>query len=147
MLEEFGVIMIGAIVDAIDKVEDRRRFDVAMKKIGLEIARFGIVYTMEEALAVVVDVGFSCIIRLFFIMGGSGGGIVYNREEFEEICVRGLDFFLIKELLIDESLIGWKEYEMEVVRDKNDNCIIVCFIENFDAMGIYIGDFIIVALV
>ncbi len=145
VLEEFGVTMIGATADAIDKAEDRRRFDVAMKKIGLETARSGIAHTMEEALAVAADVGFPCIIRSSFTMGGSGGGIAYNREEFEEICARGLDLSPTKELLIDESLIGWKEYEMEVVRDKNDNCIIVCSIENFDAMGIHTGDSITVA--
>ena len=145
VLEEFGVTMIGATADAIDKAEDRRRFDVAMKKIGLETARSGIAHTMEEALAVAADVGFPCIIRPSFTMGGSGGGIAYNREEFEEICARGLDLSPTKELLIDESLIGWKEYEMEVVRDKNDNCIIVCSIENFDAMGIHTGDSITVA--
>lgn len=144
MLEEFGVTMIGATADAIDKAEDRRRFDVAMKKIGLETARSGIAHSMEEALAVAAEVGFPCIIRPSFTMGGSGGGIAYNREEFEEICARGW-ISPTKELLIDESLIGWKEYEMEVVRDKNDNCIIVCSIENFDAMGIHTGDSITVA--
>lgn len=118
VLEEFGVTMIGATADAIDKAEDRRRFDVAMKKIGLETARSGIAHSMEEALAVAAEVGFPCIIRPSFTMGGSGGGIAYNREEFEEICARGLDLSPTKELLIDESLIGWKEYEMEVVRDK-----------------------------
>lgn len=100
---------------------------------------------MEEAYAVADDVGFPCIIRPSFTMGGTGGGIAYNREEFEEICTRGLDLSPTNELLIDESLIGWKEYEMEVVRDKNDNCIIVCSIENFDAMGIHTGDSITVA--
>src|SRR5476651_2903179 len=145
VLAEFGVTMIGATADAIDKAEDRRRFDVAMKKIGLDTARSGIAHNMEEALAVAADVGFPCIIRPSFTMGGTGGGIAYNREEFEEICERGLDLSPTKELLIDESLIGWKEYEMEVVRDKNDNCIIVCSIENFDAMGIHTGDSITVA--
>ncbi|SQB26108.1 carbamoyl phosphate synthase large subunit [Citrobacter koseri] len=145
MLAEFGVTMIGATADAIDKAEDRRRFDVAMKKIGLDTARSGIAHTMEEALAVAADVGYPCIIRPSFTMGGTGGGIAYNREEFEEICARGLDLSPTNELLIDESLIGWKEYEMEVVRDKNDNCIIVCSIENFDAMGIHTGDSITVA--
>ena len=145
VLAEFGVTMIGATADAIDKAEDRRRFDVAMKKIGLDTARSGIAHTMEEALAVAADVGFPCIIRPSFTMGGTGGGIAYNREEFEEICERGLDLSPTNELLIDESLIGWKEYEMEVVRDKNDNCIIVCSIENFDAMGIHTGDSITVA--
>ena len=145
VLEEFGVTMIGATADAIDKAEDRRRFDVAMKKIGLETARSGIAHTMEEALAVAADVGFPCIIRPSFTMGGSGGGIAYNREEFEEICARGLDLSPTKELLIDESLIGWKEYEMEVMRDRAGNGIIVCSIENLDPMGVHTGDSITVA--
>ncbi|HID8505522.1 TPA: carbamoyl-phosphate synthase large subunit [Proteus mirabilis] len=145
VLAEFGVTMIGATADAIDKAEDRQRFDKAMKKIGLDTARSGIAHTMDEAFAVAEQVGFPCIIRPSFTMGGTGGGIAYNREEFEEICTRGLDLSPTNELLIDESLIGWKEYEMEVVRDKNDNCIIVCSIENFDAMGIHTGDSITVA--
>lgn len=145
VLAEFGVTMIGATADAIDKAEDRQRFDKAMKKIGLDTARSGIAHNLDEAFAVVQQVGFPCIIRPSFTMGGTGGGIAYNREEFEEICTRGLDLSPTNELLIDESLIGWKEYEMEVVRDKNDNCIIVCSIENFDAMGIHTGDSITVA--
>lgn len=145
VLTEFNVSLIGATADAIDKAEDRRRFDQAMKKIGLDTARSGIAHTMEEALQVAEQVGFPCIIRPSFTMGGSGGGIAWNREEFEEICERGLDLSPTNELLIDESLIGWKEYEMEVVRDKNDNCIIVCSIENLDPMGIHTGDSITVA--
>ncbi len=145
VLAEFGVSMIGATAEAIDKAEDRQRFDKAMKNIGLETARSGIAHNMAEALKVAEEVGFPCIIRPSFTMGGTGGGIAYNREEFEEICERGLDLSPTRELLIDESLIGWKEYEMEVVRDKNDNCIIVCSIENFDAMGIHTGDSITVA--
>ncbi|SDI96504.1 carbamoyl-phosphate synthase large subunit [Ferrimonas sediminum] len=145
VLEEFGVQMIGATADAIDKAEDRARFDVAMKSIGLETPRSGIAHSMEEANAVQEQVGFPCIIRPSFTMGGSGGGIAYNREEFEEICTNGLDLSPTNELLIDESLIGWKEYEMEVVRDRADNCIIVCSIENFDPMGIHTGDSITVA--
>ncbi|SUC21101.1 carbamoyl phosphate synthase large subunit [Proteus mirabilis] len=145
MLTEFGVTMIGATADAIDKAEDRQRFDKAMKKLVWITARSGIAHTMDEAFAVAEQVGFPCIIRPSFTMGGTGGGIAYNREEFEEICTRGLDLSPTNELLIDESLIGWKEYEMEVVRDKNDNCIIVCSIENFDAMGIHTGDSITVA--
>ncbi|HIE5767048.1 TPA: carbamoyl-phosphate synthase large subunit [Proteus mirabilis] len=145
VLAEFGVTMIGATADAIDKAEDRQRFDKAMKKIGLDTARSGIAHNIDEAFAVAEQVGFPCIIRPSFTMGGTGGGIAYNREEFEEICTRGLDLSPTNELLIDESLIGWKEYEMEVVRDKNDNCIIVCSIENFDAMGIHTGDSITVA--
>lgn len=145
VLKEFAVTMIGATADAIDKAEDRQRFDKAMKKIGLETARSGIAHSLEEALDVVAKVGFPCIIRPSFTMGGSGGGIAYNREEFEDICLTGLDLSPTNELLIDESLIGWKEYEMEVVRDKNDNCIIICSIENVDAMGIHTGDSITVA--
>nr|WP_086940615.1 carbamoyl-phosphate synthase large subunit [Thaumasiovibrio occultus] len=145
VLEEFGVEMIGATADAIDKAEDRSRFDKAMKSIGLACPRADTAKTMEEAHKVLEMVGFPCIIRPSFTMGGTGGGIAYNIEEFEEICRRGLDLSPTNELLIDESLIGWKEYEMEVVRDKADNCIIVCAIENFDPMGIHTGDSITVA--
>jgi len=145
VLAEFGVEMIGATADAIDKAEDRHRFDEAMRGIGLECPRAGIAHSMDEAYKVLDEVGFPCIIRPSFTMGGTGGGIAYNKEEFEEICERGLDLSPTNELLIDESLIGWKEYEMEVVRDKNDNCIIVCSIENFDAMGVHTGDSITVA--
>ncbi|TGD70974.1 carbamoyl-phosphate synthase large subunit [Mangrovimicrobium sediminis] len=145
VLEKFGVEMIGATAEAIDKAEDRELFDQAMKRIGLETPRASTAHSMEEAFQVLDSLGFPCIIRPSFTMGGSGGGIAYNRDEFEEICTRGLDLSPTKELLIDESLIGWKEYEMEVVRDKNDNCIIVCSIENFDAMGVHTGDSITVA--
>jgi len=145
VLEKYNVDMIGATADAIDKAEDRERFDKAMKAIGLETPRSGIAHSMEEALQVQGGLGFPCIIRPSFTMGGSGGGIAYNNEEFVEICERGLDLSPTSELLIDESLIGWKEYEMEVVRDKNDNCIIICSIENFDAMGVHTGDSITVA--
>ncbi|HLS99530.1 MAG TPA: carbamoyl-phosphate synthase large subunit [Porticoccaceae bacterium] len=145
VLDKFGVQMIGADADAIDKAEDRERFDKAMKAIGLETPKAMIVHSLEEALQVPDQFGYPCIIRPSFTMGGSGGGIAYNREEFEEICKRGLDLSPTNELLIDESLIGWKEFEMEVVRDRNDNCIIVCSIENFDPMGIHTGDSITVA--
>jgi carbamoyl-phosphate synthase large subunit len=145
VLEKFGVEMIGATKEAIDKAEDREKFDRAMRAIGLATPRAGIAHSMDEAHAVLDDIGFPCIIRPSFTMGGSGGGIAYNRDEFEEICGRGLELSPTNELLIDESLIGWKEYEMEVVRDKNDNCIIVCAIENFDAMGVHTGDSITVA--
>ena len=145
ILEKYQVEMIGADADTIDKAEDRDRFDQAMKNIGLECPRAEIAHTMEQAFDVLGRIGFPAIIRPSFTMGGSGGGIAYNREEFEEICTRGLDLSPTSELLIDESLIGWKEYEMEVVRDKNDNCIIVCAIENFDAMGVHTGDSITVA--
>ncbi|MCL4104355.1 UNVERIFIED_CONTAM: hypothetical protein GTU68_047317 [Idotea baltica] len=145
VLEAHGVEMIGATKEAIDMAEDRQLFDKAMKRIGLATPRSAIAHSLEEANQVVAQLGFPCIIRPSFTMGGSGGGIAYNREEFEEICLRGLDLSPTSELLIDESLIGWKEYEMEVVRDKNDNCIIVCAIENFDAMGVHTGDSITVA--
>src|SRR5690554_6948679 len=145
VLEKYNVEMIGVKADAIDKAEDRERFVEAMNNIGLESPRASIAHSMEEAREVQKALGFPCIIRPSFTMGGSGGGIAYNREEFEEICTRGLDLSPTKELLIDESLIGWKEYEMEVVRDRNDNCIIVCSIENFDAMGVHTGDSITVA--
>jgi len=145
VLEEFGVELIGASQDAIDKAEDRERFDHAMKRIGLECPRSAIAHSMEEALQVQGQLGFPCIIRPSFTLGGSGGGIAYNQEEFEEICERGLDLSPTNELLIDESLLGWKEFEMEVVRDKRDNCIIICAIENFDPMGVHTGDSITVA--
>jgi carbamoyl-phosphate synthase large subunit len=145
VLEAEGVELIGATKEAIDKAEDRELFDQAMKRIGLETPRAAFAHSMEEAFQVLDSIGFPCIIRPSFTMGGSGGGIAYNREEFEEICLRGLDLSPTSELLIDESLIGWKEYEMEVVRDRNDNCIIVCAIENFDAMGVHTGDSITVA--
>jgi carbamoyl-phosphate synthase large subunit len=145
VLERFGVELIGASQDAIDKAEDRERFGHAMRAIGLETPRAAIAHSMEEALQVQAQLGFPCIIRPSFTLGGSGGGIAYNLEEFEEICKRGLDLSPTHELLIDESLLGWKEFEMEVVRDRNDNCIIVCSIENLDPMGIHTGDSITVA--
>lgn len=145
VLAKYGVEMIGATADAIDKAEDRQRFDDAMKSIGLETPRAETAHSMEESYDVLSRIGFPCIIRPSFTMGGTGGGIAYNKEEFDEICRRGLDLSPTKELLIDESLIGWKEYEMEVVRDKADNCIIVCTIENLDPMGIHTGDSITVA--
>ena len=145
VLDQFGVEMIGADQNAIKKAEDRSLFAVAMEKIGLETARALIVHTLDEALTVPDLFGYPCIIRPSFTMGGSGGGIAYNREEFVEICQRGLELSPTNELLIDESLLGWKEFEMEVVRDKNDNCIIVCSIENLDPMGVHTGDSITVA--
>lgn len=145
ILAKYNVEMIGANADTIDKAENRERFDAAMKKIGLECPRAGIAHSLEEAWEVQKMVGFPCIIRPSFTMGGTGGGIAYNPEEFNEICTKGLESSPTHELLIDESLIGWKEYEMEVVRDKNDNCIIVCSIENLDPMGIHTGDSITVA--
>ena len=145
VLAKYNCELIGATADAIDKAEDRNRFDKAMKSIGLECPRAEIAHTLAEAQDVITRIGFPCIIRPSFTMGGSGGGIAYNIDEFNEICTRGLDLSPTSELLIDESLIGWKEYEMEVVRDKADNCIIVCTIENFDPMGVHTGDSITVA--
>jgi carbamoyl-phosphate synthase large subunit len=145
VLEKHNVEMIGASRDAIDKAEDREKFKQAMTKIGLSSARSAIAHSMEEALQVQQVMGFPTIIRPSFTMGGSGGGIAYNREEFLEICERGLEASPTRELLIEESLLGWKEYEMEVVRDRNDNCIIICSIENLDPMGVHTGDSITVA--
>jgi len=145
VLEKYGVELIGANEEAINKAEDRDLFDKAMKRIGLETAKSKIVHNLEEAAKVPEEFGFPVIIRPSYTMGGSGGGIAYNQQEFEEICLRGLDLSPTNELLIDESLLGWKEYEMEVVRDCKDNCIIICSIENFDPMGVHTGDSITVA--
>ncbi|MEY2655861.1 MAG: carbamoyl-phosphate synthase large subunit, partial [Pseudomonadota bacterium] len=152
VLAKYGVEMIGANEHAIEKAEDRLKFKDAMTKIGLGSAKSGIAHSMEDAWAVQKAIqadiggsGFPMVIRPSFTLGGTGGGIAYNPEEFEEICKRGLDLSPTNELLIEESLIGWKEYEMEVVRDKADNCIIVCSIENLDPMGIHTGDSITVA--
>ncbi|MBU6195059.1 MAG: carbamoyl-phosphate synthase large subunit, partial [Burkholderiales bacterium] len=152
VLAKHGVEMIGANEHAIEKAEDRLKFKDAMTKIGLDSAKSGIAHSLEDAWAVQKRIqaeiggnGFPMVIRPSFTLGGTGGGIAYNPEEFEEICKRGLDLSPTKELLIEESLIGWKEYEMEVVRDKADNCIIVCSIENLDPMGIHTGDSITVA--
>ncbi|MFT7470916.1 MAG: carbamoyl-phosphate synthase large subunit [Kiritimatiellia bacterium] len=145
ILEKYNVELIGANCEAIDKAEDRELFDQAMQKIGLETPQHGIARNLEQAHEALEKVGFPCIIRPSFTMGGTGGGIAYNKEEFDEICLRGMELSPTNELLIDESLIGWKEYELEVVRDTNDNCIIVCSIENFDAMGVHTGDSITVA--
>ena len=145
VLDKYNVELIGANCEAIDKAEDRELFDQAMQKIGLETPQHGIAHNLEQAHEALEKVGFPCIIRPSFTMGGTGGGIAYNKEEFDEICLRGMELSPTNELLIDESLIGWKEYELEVVRDTNDNCIIVCSIENFDAMGVHTGDSITVA--
>ncbi|AUB83402.1 carbamoyl-phosphate synthase large subunit [Candidatus Thiodictyon syntrophicum] len=145
VLERFGVELIGASREAIDKAEDRDLFRKAMRKIGLDMPRSAIAHSLEEAIQVQASIGYPSIIRPSFTMGGSGGGIAYNEEEFEEICRRGLDLSPTHELLIEESALGWKEYEMEVVRDHADNCIIVCSIENFDPMGVHTGDSITVA--
>ena len=145
VLERFGVELIGASREAIDKAEDRDRFRQAMRRIGLDMPRSAVAHSLEEAIQVQASIGFPTIIRPSFTMGGSGGGIAYNQEEFEEICRRGLALSPTSELLIEESVIGWKEFEMEVVRDHKDNCIIVCSIENLDAMGVHTGDSITVA--
>ncbi|MFM7227310.1 MAG: carbamoyl-phosphate synthase large subunit [Betaproteobacteria bacterium] len=145
VLDKYNVELIGATPEAIDKAEDRQKFKEAMTKIGLGSARSGIAHSMDEAWAVQKEVGFPTIIRPSFTMGGTGGGIAYNAEEFETICKRGLEASPTNELLIEESLLGWKEFEMEVVRDRNDNCIIVCSIENLDPMGVHTGDSITVA--
>jgi carbamoyl-phosphate synthase large subunit len=145
VLTKYGCELIGATPEAIDKAEDRSKFKDAMTKIGLGSASSGIAHDMTEAWAVQRQVGFPTIIRPSFTMGGSGGGIAYNSEEFEAICKRGLEASPTNELLIEESLLGWKEFEMEVVRDRNDNCIIVCSIENLDPMGVHTGDSITVA--
>ena len=144
-LEKYGVQMIGADADAIDKAENRQRFREAMDAIGLESARSGVANTVDEAYAVLERTGLPAIIRPSFTLGGTGGGIAYNRNEFERIVREGLDASPTTEVLIEESLLGWKEYEMEVVRDRKDNCIIICAIENVDPMGVHTGDSITVA--
>ncbi|OGS75526.1 MAG: carbamoyl phosphate synthase large subunit [Gallionellales bacterium GWA2_55_18] len=145
VLEKYNVEMIGASREAIDMAEDREKFKQAMTRIGLASARSAIAHSMEEALQVQQVMGFPTVIRPSFTMGGSGGGIAYNREEFMAICERGLEASPTRELLIEESLLGWKEFEMEVVRDRADNCIIICSIENLDPMGVHTGDSITVA--
>ncbi|MGC6327756.1 carbamoyl-phosphate synthase large subunit [Pasteurella multocida] len=145
VLKKYNVELIGAKEDAIDKAEDRGRFKEAMEKIGLSTPKSFVCHTLEEAWAAQAEVGFPTLIRPSFTMGGSGGGIAYNKDEFYAICERGFDASPTHELLIEQSVLGWKEYEMEVVRDKADNCIIVCSIENFDPMGVHTGDSITVA--
>jgi carbamoyl-phosphate synthase large subunit len=145
VLEKYAVEMIGASSEAIDKAEDREKFKQAMASIGLGCPRSTLAHSMEEALRIQPDIGFPVVVRPSFTLGGSGGGIAYNREEFVAICERGLEASPTHELLIEESVIGWKEFEMEVVRDRKDNCIIVCSIENLDPMGVHTGDSITVA--
>src|SRR6266852_6310331 len=144
-LEKFGVELIGATAEAIDKAEDRELFREAMKKIGLETPRSHQIKTLAQALTALDDIGLPAIIRPSFTLGGTGGGIAYNKAEFVEIVERGIDASPTGEVLIEESVLGWKEFEMEVVRDKKDNCIIVCSIENLDPMGVHTGDSITVA--
>ena len=145
VLEKFGVEMIGASKEAIDKAEDREKFRTAMQKIGLAMAKSEIVHNKEEARAAMEIIGFPAIIRPSFTLGGTGGGIAYNRDEFMEICDQGVEASPTNEVQIDQSALGWKEYEMEVVRDKKDNCIIICSIENLDPMGVHTGDSITIA--
>lgn len=145
VLQQFGVEMIGVHEEAIDKAEDRERFRQLMHKIGLETPKSDVAHTVEQALQIQANIGFPTIIRPSFTLGGSGGGIAYNREEFIEICEQELEQSPTKELLIEESILGWKEFELEVVRDAKDNCIIVCSIENLDPMGVHTGDSITVA--
>ena len=145
VLEKHGVEMIGAKKEAIDKAEDRDLFREAMLKIGLDMPKAAVAHTLEEAFVIQETVGYPTVIRPSFTMGGSGGGIAFNKEEFVEICERGLDLSPTNELLVEESILGWKEFEMEVVRDTKDNCIIICSIENFDPMGVHTGDSITVA--
>jgi carbamoyl-phosphate synthase large subunit len=145
VLEKYNVQLIGADIAAIEKAEDRQKFKDAMIKIGLDVPKSGVAHTMQDGWEILERVGLPVIIRPSFTMGGQGGGIAYNREEFEEIVKSGLDASPVSEVLIEESVLGWKEYEMEVVRDKKDNCIIICSIENIDPMGVHTGDSITVA--
>ena len=140
VLEKFNVELIGASQDAINKAEDREKFRDAMKKIGLGMPESGLAHNMEQAKEIQAEIGFPIIIRPSFTLGGTGGGIAYNREDFSEICERGLDASPTTEILLEQSVLGWKEFEMEVVRDHKDNCIIICSIENFDPMGVHTGD-------
>ena len=145
VLKKYKVEMIGASKEAIDKAEDRDQFSEAMKKIGLRTPKASLAHDLKEAKKILKDIGFPCVLRPNFTMGGAGGGVAYNQDEFEEICSRGFELSPTSEVYIDEYLEGWKEYEMEVVRDKNDNCIIVCSIENLAPMGVHTGDSITVA--
>src|SRR5438105_4309528 len=145
ILEKYGVKMIGANREAIFRGEDRQRFKDLMIEIGLKVPRSGVVHSMDEARKVLADIGLPLIIRPAFTLGGTGGGIAYNKEEFETIVARGLDMSPVSEVLIEESLLGWKEFEMEVMRDHADNCVIICSIENVDPMGVHTGDSITVA--
>src|SRR5690348_4942961 len=146
VLEKYGVEMIGANADAIERGEDRRIFKELMLKIGLDVPISGVAHNIEEARAVAEKIGrYPLIIRPAFTLGGTGGGIAYNRDEFEELAKRGIELSPVSEILVEESLLGWKEYEMEVMRDRADNCVIICSIENFDPMGVHTGDSITVA--
>src|SRR5437867_3949172 len=145
VLAKYGVEMIGARADVIDKAEDRQKFKDAMLRIGVAVPKSGVARSLADALAIVEDVGLPCVLRPSFTLGGTGGGIAYNREEFNELIAHGLDLSPTHEVLVEESVIGWKEFELEVMRDRADNVVIVCSIENFDPMGIHTGDSITVA--
>ncbi len=145
VLQKYGVQMIGAKYEAIKKGEDRSLFKESMKKIGIDLPRSGLAYSLKEALEIAKEIGFPLIVRPSFTLGGTGGGVAYNIEEFEEIAARGLEWSMVKEILVEESVIGWKEFELELMRDLNDNVVIICSIENFDPMGIHTGDSITVA--
>src|SRR4030066_1677342 len=145
VLEKFCVQMIGAKYEAIKKGEDRSLFKESMKKIGLDLPKSGLAYSLEDAFEVAKEIGFPLIVRPSFTLGGTGGGVAYNIEEFKEVAARGLEWSMIGEILIEESVLGWKEFELEVMRDLNDNVVIICSIENFDPMGIHTGDSITVA--
>src|SRR5205814_1186337 len=145
VLEKFGVEMIGARADVIEKAEDRQKFKDAMLKIGVEVPQSGVARTLADALGIVDEVGLPCVLRPSFTMGGSGGGIAYNKEEFIDLITRGLELSPVHEVLIEESVIGWKEFELEVMRDRADNVVIICSIENLDPMGVHTGDSITVA--
>ena len=146
MLERLDIEMLGANADAIERGEDRQLFKDARIRIGLDVPSSGVAHTLEEALEIAGDIGeFPLIIRPAYTLGGTGGGIAYNRDEFEEMIRHGLDLSPVTEVLVEESLIGWKEFEMEVMRDRADNCVIICSIENFDPMGVHTGDSITVA--
>ncbi len=145
MLERYGVELIGANAEAIKKGEDRKLFAEAMERIGLDVPRSGYAYSLEDAERLVSELGYPLVIRPSFTMGGAGGGIAYNAEELRDIVAHGLALSPVTEVLVEESVIGWKEFEMEVMRDRNDNAVIVCSIENFDPMGVHTGDSITVA--
>ena len=145
MLERYGCQLIGASAEAIRKAEDRDLFKQCMEEIGLESARSGLAHSLDEARKVRDEVGLPCVLRPSFTLGGSGGGIAYNREEFDRMVAYGLELSPVHSILVEESVIGWKEYEMEVMRDGADNAVIVCSIENFDPMGVHTGDSITVA--
>src|SRR3954469_20100062 len=145
VLDRYGVEMIGATPAVIDKAEDREKFKAAMQRIGLAVPRSGVARSLAEAQEVRESVGLPCVLRPSFTLGGTGGGIAYNREEFNDLVARGLDLSPVGEVLVEESVIGWKEFELEVMRDGADNVVIVCSIENFDPMGVHTGDSITVA--